>query len=182
MESTGKGILREALRQRGANELAHTGRTLEVHLVRTSALLRSWDCPEWICLAGMFHSVYGTNQFGSACLDLSERQWLIDLIGSEAERLVYLFCICARPNALLQGIETHNLVNRRTGDIYRVSFDDLQALLTIECANLLEQDAWSGFIETMSKIPLDHRTALLGEKVAHAISNVIRNKGTCHAK
>jgi hypothetical protein len=113
--------LKQAL---GANDVRHSGRTLFDHLKGTYELLASWDAPEDVQLAGLFHSVYGTRVFKYQCLrpTNANRALIRNLIGERAERLAYIFCISDRPNFQADGL-------------------DLEDLLLIERANLQEQSS-----------------------------------------
>jgi hypothetical protein len=85
-----------ALNEWGAGAISHPGGTLFDHLVRTQAMLRSWCSSEDLALAGLCHAAYGTHGFDAALLSLQERPALCDLIGHEAEALVYLYASCDR--------------------------------------------------------------------------------------
>ena len=51
------------LEANGAGEVRHAAaRSLLDHLVETSAIVRRWGQPDWIALAGLLHSVYGTDR------------------------------------------------------------------------------------------------------------------------
>ena len=59
-------------------------------------LLESQGCPEDVCRAGMFHSIYGTEKFQGFTLPLGRRDEVRALIGDRAERLAYLNCAMDR--------------------------------------------------------------------------------------
>ncbi|MGT2491976.1 DUF6817 domain-containing protein [Cupriavidus basilensis] len=54
----------------------------------------------FIALAGAFHSVYGTEEFAARALPLTSRGKIAALLGTEAERLVYFFCVADRRKVL----------------------------------------------------------------------------------
>jgi len=114
----------EAFLRAHTKQIRHSGRDFFEHLKGTHDLLRDWGNPEYLCLAGLFHSIYGTQFFKHKTLSLEQRDALIDLIGVKAEALAYLFC---------------------TQD--RRKFTDGE-LLEIEAANLIEQH---GLSEAMRK-------------------------------
>lgn len=124
----------------GANDTPHGTRTLFQHLQGTWLLLKRHGEREAVCLAGMFHSIYGTNVFKHVTLSahsLEARAQVQDLIGHEAERLVFLFCTTKdRPGVFF------DRVTRSHGQIWR----DLQA---IELANLIEQGGFSAVVRYM---------------------------------
>jgi len=70
---------------------AHSGSTYLCHLIRTQQLLASWGCDEYLCFAGMFHSIYGTESLEQAVVDSNDREEVVSLVGADAEELVYLY-------------------------------------------------------------------------------------------
>lgn len=120
--------------------IEHFGRPLKDHLVGTHDLLEDWGCIEEVCLAGLFHSIYGTRTFKSVTLATRYRQRLRALIGKHAESLVYIFCMSDRKK-LLMGEQsapffwTNHLTNERTN----LSREDLGNLVEMEAANYVEQ-------------------------------------------
>jgi hypothetical protein len=123
----------------GAHARPHSGRTLLAHLVGTYALLRAWQAPERVCLAALFHSIYGTNAFKHHSLGLDQRATLTACIGHEAEQLAYLFCSVDRPKALIDAVEGEPVLHRLTAASVAIPRPTLCDLLCIECANLIEQ-------------------------------------------
>ena len=85
------------LKQLGCNECMHGTDTLLHHLIGTRTLLREWGAKEYVQDAGLYHSVYGTEYF-QPNLNVSRDQ-VRKIIGTEAERLVDLFCCCQSPRA-----------------------------------------------------------------------------------
>ena len=71
--------------------LSHSGTTLFHHLLGTYRVLKSWKCHENVCVAGLFHSIYGTPAYRPGPLPEGRRTELRAIIGVEAEALVYLF-------------------------------------------------------------------------------------------
>jgi hypothetical protein len=71
--------------------LPHSGATLFHHLLGTYRILRSWGCEESLCIAGLFHSVYGTPAYRGGVLPKNRRFELINVIGVAAEALVHRF-------------------------------------------------------------------------------------------
>jgi hypothetical protein len=127
------------LRASGADKLVHSGRTLLDHLVGTYRLLKGWGDPEPVCTGGLFHSIYGTNVFRPQAIKPWERDRVRAVIGTEAEEFAHLFCSLNRPLALLDAIDSGTLFDRLQGGAIAVERSALQALLEIECANLIEQ-------------------------------------------
>lgn len=103
-----------------ADKTKHSGRSLFEHLKGVHDLLRDWDNDRDVCLAGLFHSVYGTHTFKHKSLD--DRSKLVAMIGTRAEYLVHLFATKDRP--FFESIDDK---------------DTRRKLLEIEAANLFEQ-------------------------------------------
>lgn len=131
----------ELLRASGAHRAPHSGRSLLAHLAGTHDLLASWGAPRCVRLAGLFHSIYGTNAFRRQSIPFEERPRVSALIGVEAERLAYLFCAVDRPRALIDAWRcgAFLLRERLSGTDLPIEASELHALLEIECANLIEQ-------------------------------------------
>lgn len=126
-----------------ADEVSHSGRTLWAHLKGTHDLLRDWDNPEHVCLAGLFHSVYGTKNFRHKSADFEQRPTIRALIGKDAEHLVYLFCVTDRPKVFF---DSETMLNRFLYDYHshqtvQISRQVRDELTEIEAANLIEQGA-----------------------------------------
>jgi hypothetical protein len=115
-----KDAHRSFLIELDANKTAHSGRTLFEHLKGVHDLLRDWGNDEDVCLAGLYHSIYGTNTFKHQ--SLHDRAQLVAMIGEHAEFLVHCFATQDRP--LFESIDD---------PVIRVQ------LLEIETANLYEQ-------------------------------------------
>jgi len=89
------------LMELGADRVMHSGRSLYRHLCGVDAILQAWGQAENICKAGLFHSVYSSENFRTAILPITERSRLQAVIGLPTERLVCLFAVLSR-EALLE--------------------------------------------------------------------------------
>jgi hypothetical protein len=69
--------------------LKHSGQSFFDHLYNTFLILKSQNLPEDICIAGLFHSIYGT-EFYKPNLGINESE-IEELIGSRANHLVKCF-------------------------------------------------------------------------------------------
>lgn len=123
------------LHKTGAFRVNHSGRTLADHLLNTYELLVHMNAPMEACLAGAFHSIYGTNVFKNAIVAHEQRDQIKSLITPEVENLVYLFSTINRPH----GIDSGVLISHQTRQIIEVDADTLLKLRYVEIANLLEQ-------------------------------------------
>lgn len=161
----------------GAQQTPHSGRTLLGHLQGTYLLLQSWGNTDAVCLAGLFHSIYGTNAFTHQSLLASQRADLQAAIGAEAEALAWLFCSIDRPHAILQSlqqgntsdtgnkgdvvnIKAHKNTSDQTNALLSITPQQLQALAEIECANLVEQSSWSSALKALYCAALDGTATL----------------------
>lgn len=80
----------------GADAFSHVSGSLARHLVETERLLRSWKSRDALCLAGLYHAVYGTDGIRGWLAGLDRRGAIAAIIGAEAEALAYLYGACAR--------------------------------------------------------------------------------------
>ena len=85
----------EFLRNLGCDEVNHANQTLLEHLIGVYKLLKSWNAPEYIQDAGLFHSIYGTSVFEHQ--STNDRNTIRELIGEQAEELVYQFSTLIQP-------------------------------------------------------------------------------------
>jgi hypothetical protein len=84
------------LRDVNVDAREHSGRGLLDHLLGTRQLLLKWGARPALCGAGLFHSIHGTEGYQEATVPLSMRARVRELIGNEAESLVWLFCFMRR--------------------------------------------------------------------------------------
>ena len=130
------------LQEHGSLSTKHSGRSLYVHLKRTYDILSAASLSEDVCFAGLFHSIYGNNIFKHQTLDSKKRQDLRDLIGDYAELLVWKFCELERPSSLHAYVDGEKSLKFANGDTWEITSQDeqiLDDLLSIETANLLDQ-------------------------------------------
>ena len=128
------------LKQVGLDDVSHFGRPLSAHLLGTHDLLLEWQNPRKVCLAGLFHSVYGTKTFYPTGLETMYRPQLQELIGREAENLVYIFGLSDRKRLLLENQKPpYFWINYLTDERSEIEADVLNNLVEIEIANFIEQ-------------------------------------------
>lgn len=130
----------ERLQALGAGEFQHLNGTLEAHLLGTQALLNAWDAPAHVRTAGLFHAAYGTAGFDAAMIDTAQRSQIAQLIGAQAERLVYLYCCCDR-HRYYPTIDTPaatQLPNRWLNTMEVLSDRDVRDLCELTAANELD--------------------------------------------
>ena len=70
------------------------------HLVETAQILKSYGAPDYLVDAGLFHSIYGEESSRNMPKNLYlTRDELIDIIGQQAEQVVYEFCSIPDPRS-----------------------------------------------------------------------------------
>ena len=133
------------LQQFGLDLRPHLKSTLLEHLVNVAGMIEEWQEPEEYRLAGLCHSIYGTEFFQPLSVSLSERAKVRAVIGERAERLAYLFSAMSR-QSLFQNLRdefharaAYRVFNRLSGEWVAISEDECRGLFTIALANDLEQ-------------------------------------------
>ena len=101
-------------------------------------------------MAGLFHSIYGTNSFLRRSLGVSDRLQVRAVLGANAEALAWMFCSVERPLAIIDAVRAgvptaETAMINRLGRVNREPLSALPwqvcALAEIECANLIEQNS-----------------------------------------
>lgn len=156
--------LLDALNRWGTDQTGHSDGSLLDHLTGTADRLRAWGNPPVICHAGLFHSIYGTQSFKIQTVPLDRRAEVAALIGPEAERLAYLFCV-SRRRELWTGPPGEDLQihDHADGAPRPVSAAEVLQLLEVEVANLLDQlppraeapDHYKSYMETFAGLVRD---------------------------
>jgi hypothetical protein len=130
------------LKHYGTAAAVHAGgRSLRDHLIGTFNLLKEWGNDRDVCLAGLFHSIYGTEVYTLQSAQLSERDTIRGAIGARAEELAYYFCVCDRNNMLsnVDQADAFSFHDRVADRQVPLDCGTLTALVEIAFANSLEQ-------------------------------------------
>lgn len=133
-----------ALKELGVGEFGHLNGNLESHLLGTFNLLVEWGNPGYLCDAGLYHAVYGTQplkRLGLPHRDYSpsDRPKIKAILGEESERLVYLYGACDRDYFYPQiGSPKAIYRDRFSGMELELSSKSVNDLLEITMANELE--------------------------------------------
>ena len=129
-----------AFAQRGAGAIEHPGGTLLTHLVRTGDVLRRWEAPPELVLAGVAHAAYGTDEFGVALFDVDRRDELVGLIGEPAEAIVHRYASCDRRFTLPRIAAGGDVAfrDRFTGTVDTVPAVDVRSFAELTVANELD--------------------------------------------
>jgi hypothetical protein len=123
-------------------KIPHTGKNYFGHLVAVYHDLKAWGCDEELCRAGMFHSIYGTQQFQGFKLPLESRPQIREMIGERGERLAYWNCAMFRPSfdaAVEQGHGPYRIVDRLTNEEVELTPEDFDDLCRVHLCDWLEQ-------------------------------------------
>jgi len=126
----------------GLATIEHTEKTYLGHLIAVHRDLQAWGCAEDVCLGGMFHSIYGTQQFQGFTLPLERRGEVQALIGERAEQLGYWNCAMYRPvfdASAIRGEPPHRYQDRISGEEIELSSADFADLCRIHLCDWLEQ-------------------------------------------
>ena len=128
----------------GAPAIAHPGGNLFDHLNRTAATLRTWEASETVVLAGLCHATYGTDGFAIALLDPSHRNDLREILGDDAEALVYLYGSCDRSfKGTLPEPGRHLFRDRFTDRVSAIAADTMKDFVELTFANELDVERHS---------------------------------------
>lgn len=137
--------LRAYLQQQNAIAFPHDVGSFDAHLLGTWRILSCWRQPREIARGGCFHSIYGTDVYPLALVDLQQREAIATLIGASAEALVFLFCTLDRRDlrrqllALGQIPDAIAARNWATGETLNLPATVVAAYLVVELANTAEQ-------------------------------------------
>jgi hypothetical protein len=118
---------------------AHSGGALLDHLLGTWTYLSEWGNPEYVCSAGLFHSIYATQSYRTQSAALDDRLMIRNVIGHEAEELAFLFCVAQRRSFFEQvGNPNPELHDRVHDEIRAVTPRVIRDLIELEVANYVE--------------------------------------------
>ena len=162
-----------AVLARGVGQDWHKAGTFRHHLVGVTRSLTLWQQPREVRLLGLLHSVYG-----NAFVDLvkfdpaSERARLRDLVGDEAEQLVFLFCTRSRAQFVRRVLEgaiaaDGSVLLDEASGMHRLEAAEVAAFVVVSMADTIEQwfswqdDIYSRFPQTSERPQAVHWAASL---------------------
>ncbi len=124
----------------GAGDFEHIDGALVDHLIGTQSLLKQWQASAVLQDAGLYHAAYGTAGFSESLVSTGQRGKIADIIGKEAEEIVYLYCACDRNYFWPQFANSSNpeFRNRFTGQLFHLSQKQLMKFCELTAANELE--------------------------------------------
>lgn len=126
----------------GIEKVPHTQKNYLGHLVAVYRFVKEQGCEEDVCLAGLFHSIYGTESFQGFKLPLESRPELRTMIGDRAERLAYWNCAMLRQSfddAVARGTPPFTITDRITGKPVELTAQDFDDLCRVHLYDWLEQ-------------------------------------------
>ncbi|MER7763707.1 DUF6817 domain-containing protein [Streptomyces sp. NPDC097619] len=130
------------LKESGAESTKHSGGTLLTHLRRVEALIGAWGGRPVLRAAALCHAFYGTDGLPISLLELSERDRLVEAIGTEAEELVYFYASCDRkasyPTLAAADGEPVTFRDRFTGEEFTPSVRQRRDFAELTVANELD--------------------------------------------
>jgi hypothetical protein len=125
----------------GTEKVPHSETYFLAHLIGVYRDLKEWDAPEHVQLAGLFHSIYGTEAFQRFSLPLERRDEVRALIGEQAERLAYVNCALTRESLDASAINggAPRLWDRFQDAPLPVTEAEFADLMTLHLCDRLEQ-------------------------------------------
>jgi hypothetical protein len=158
------------LRALGASRFVHVNGTLERHLRGTQRLLRNWGSRDPLCLAGLYHAVYGTDGITGRLVELDARDAVAKVIGDEAERAVYVYAACARDGFHPRiGTPMQNVfVDRFADSEYPITDCELRDFCELTIANELELALSSTSFKLRHRRDLSELFARMGDLASDA--------------
>ncbi|WP_205780042.1 DUF6817 domain-containing protein [Micromonospora ureilytica] len=126
------------LRRQGAEQIAHLGGNLYAHLCRVSERVAVLGCASDVQAAGLTHAVYGTDGFDLTLLDRADRAVLRDLVGADAEKLVYLYGACDRGRSWRELARTGEVFDRFARQVRTPDETQLRWLVDLSIVNELD--------------------------------------------
>jgi len=173
--------LTDFLVELGIERVPHTEKTYLGHLINVYRLMESRGCTQELCRAGMFHSIYGTQQFQGFKLPLDKRLEVRTLIGERAERLGYLNCAMDRPSfdeALVRDQEPYRFTDRITSEEVALDRTDFEDLCRVHLYDWLEQIPRSRYGWGHRRAAYRRMAERLGGKALETYEEVFANEPT----
>jgi hypothetical protein len=137
---------KDALIGLGAHKVAHQDEMLIDHLANTYRILHRMGCADHVCLAGLFHGVYGTQALHAEQVEAmpdGRREHVRAIIGEAAERLVFVFSVMSYDSLgrslrkVLRPGREPDLRDRRTGESLPIAREEFDELLQLKLGDVL---------------------------------------------
>lgn len=129
----------------GLHKIAHQDVTLVEHVFRTCAILQDMRAGDHVCLAGLFHSVYGVegSPGDGEAIPEGKRDEVRAIVGSEVEQMVFNFSVMSYASLgksfrnMMRPHGVPELKDWRTGEEVRVDRDQFLDLLRMKLGDIL---------------------------------------------
>lgn len=150
-----KERIRELVVGVGAGEHSHRRGSLLAHLDRTARWAEHWSCSEHLVTAALCHAVYGTDGLVGPLVGLDERDKVRDVIGEQAEQIVYRYASCDREfvypqlEAMAAPVSFRDRFTGWTGALTAPEWADFMTLTWANTADVVETSSeldWSGLL------------------------------------
>ena len=137
---------RSDLLRLGTHKVAHQDQTLLEHMIRVSEILQDMKAAHDVCLAGLFHGVYGTEGLHNDDVEAipeAKRIEVRTIVGPHIEQMIFNFSVM---NYASMGKSLRNLMrpkgspemkDRRTGAAIAMDRDDFEDLLRLKLGDVL---------------------------------------------
>jgi hypothetical protein len=139
----------QTLKERNAHFCWHKHSTFLDHLLGVHHILRLWQQGHIIGRVGLFHSAYSNSYVNLALFDVrTERPIMQQLIGTDAEQYVYLFCIIDRQDVVVNTLLSQGYIPndglyvqhlRLPNETVYLSANTLHLLLVFSMADTADQ-------------------------------------------
>jgi hypothetical protein len=127
-----------ALKERGAHRCWHKHSTFLEHLLGVHNILKLWNQGTTIARVGLFHSAYSNSYVNLALFDPDlERETMKELIGPEAEDLVYLFCTINRQEVVVDTLLKQGFIPQEGLTVPHLRHKHERVFLSAETLRLL---------------------------------------------
>jgi len=135
----------EFIRHLGTDKIEHvSGDIFSDHLQGVQGVLQHWHADPEVALAGLLHSIYGTEGFQDFQLSLDRREDVKNVIGERAEKIAYVNCVLDRlslDSQLDAAPGQHSVRARPEVGGHQIPLTDQEHtdLITVHLADWLEQ-------------------------------------------
>ncbi|MFJ6721769.1 MULTISPECIES: DUF6817 domain-containing protein [unclassified Streptomyces] len=137
---------RDDLVRLGLHKVAHQDETLLDHMFRACAILRDMKAGDHVCLAGLFHGVYGTEGLHNDNVESIPQDKRVEVravVGPRVEEMIYRFSVM---NYASLGKSFRNIMrpkgqpalkDRRTGEDIPLDREQFEDLLRLKLGDVL---------------------------------------------
>jgi hypothetical protein len=137
---------RDQLMRLGVHKIAHQDETLMHHMYRTCSILQDMKAEDHICLAGLFHGVYGTEGLHNDNVESIPEDRRVEVraaVGSHVEQMIFNFSVMSYASLgksfrkLMRPSGQPELKDRRTGEDIPLDRDEFENILRMKLGDVL---------------------------------------------